>query len=40
MLRILENSDRTSFILVLLEIIKQNQIKEDEYNLSNLAINA
>ena len=38
MLRILENCDTTSVILVLLEIIKQNQIKEDEYNLSNLAI--
>ena len=38
MLRILENCDTTSVILVLLEIIKQNQIKEDDYNLSNLAI--
>ena len=38
MLRILENCDTTSVILVLLEIIKQNKIKEDDYNLSNLAI--
>ena len=38
MLRILENCDTTSVILVLLEIIKQNQIKEEDYNLSNLAI--
>jgi hypothetical protein len=38
MLRILENCDTTSVILVLLEIIKQNQMKEDDYNLSNLAI--
>ena len=38
MLRVLENCDTTSVILVLLEIIKQNQIKEDDYNLSNLAI--
>ena len=38
MLRILENCDTTSVILVLLEIIKENQTKEDDYNLSNLAI--
>ena len=38
MLRILENCDTTSVILVLLEIIKQNQIKGADYNLSNLAI--
>ena len=38
MLRILENCDTTSVILVLLEIIKKNQIKEDDYNISNLAI--
>ena len=38
MLRVLENCDTTSVILVLLEIIKQNQIKEDDCNISNLAI--
>ena len=38
MLRVIENCDTTSVILALLELIKQNQIKEDDQTLSNLAI--